>query len=120
MESVITQNNASRIKAKTILELANGPITPEADNILQEKGTIVIPDVLANAGGVTVSYFEWVQNRTGERWSEEEVKKKLREKMSQAYKDVKERAEDITKLREGAYVLALERIGETLRWRYGM
>lgn len=120
VESVITQNNASRIKAKTILELANGPITPEADNILQEKGTIVIPDVLANAGGVTVSYFEWVQNRTGERWSEEEVKKKLREKMSQAYKDVKERAEDITKLREGAYVLALERIGETLRWRYGM
>ncbi len=119
VENVINKENARNIKARVILELANGPITPEADRILQEKGVIVIPDVLANAGGVTVSYFEWVQNRTGERWEEREVKEKLRKKMTKAYRDVRERAQDLTGLREGAYILALERIGEALRWRYG-
>ncbi len=118
IENVITEKNVEEVKAKVILELANGPTTPEADRILQKKGVVVVPDVLANAGGVTVSYFEWVQNRTGEYWKEEEVKRKLSEKMKTAYKDVKEESEDLTKLREGAYRLAVKRVAEALRWRF--
>ncbi len=118
IEGAIDEHIARRVKANVVLELANGPTTPEADRVLQRRGVVVVPDVLANAGGVTVSYFEWVQNRTGERWSEEEVKRRLRERMVSAFRNVVERAGDMKKLREGAYVLALERLAEAVRWRF--
>ncbi len=82
MENQITLDNASRIQANTLLEIANGPITPQADEILEEHSITVIPDILANSGGVTVSYFEWVQNRSGLYWKEAEVKEKLKEIMT--------------------------------------
>src|SRR5690606_10064500 len=78
MENMIHADNAASIKAKLIVELANGPVTPEADNILEEKGVVVLPDILANAGGVTVSYFEWVQNRQGSYWTLEEIHERLK------------------------------------------
>ena len=85
LENVITVENAAEIKAKIILELANGPTTPEADEILHQNGVLVLPDILANAGGVTVSYFEWVQNNTGLYWKADEVKERLKEKMVVAF-----------------------------------
>ena len=88
LDNQIRIDNVQGVRADIILELANNPTTPEADDILFKKGTTVIPDVLANAGGVTVSYFEWVQNRMQLYWSEEDVKGKLKEKITLAYKDV--------------------------------
>ena len=85
LSGVITEKNAHQVKAKIILELANGPTTPEADKILHQNKTLVLPDILANAGGVTVSYFEWVQNQSGYYWKEEEVRARLREKMKAAF-----------------------------------
>lgn len=85
LENVITQDNAGKVKAKYIIEMANGPITPEADQILEEKGITVIPDVLSNAGGVTVSYFEWVQNLQGYYWTQAEVISKLQPLMETAF-----------------------------------
>ncbi len=117
IENVITRDNAEDIWADIVLELANGPTTPEADEILRNRGIVVVPDVLANAGGVTVSYFEWVQNRTGYYWKEEEVMERLRERMVTAFRNVLERSKD-NDLRMGAYVLAVERIGEAIRARY--
>src|SRR5690606_40095827 len=78
MEDMIHDGNAASVRAKVVLELANGPITPEGDRILAEKGVIVLPDILANAGGVTVSYFEWVQNRQGYYWTLDEVQSRLK------------------------------------------
>lgn len=110
-ENVITDKNANNIQAKVILELANGPITPEADEILYQKNIPVIPDVLANSGGVTVSYFEWDQNLKGEHWSEKEVFDKLLPMMQDAAGKTFEKAkENNTYLRMGAFILALERI----------
>ena len=110
-ENVINENNAQNIKAKVILELANGPVAPEADEILFKKGIPVIPDILANSGGVTVSYFEWDQNLKNEHWSEEEVFKKLLFLMNDAAKKVSEKAKEAnTDLRMGAFIVALERI----------
>ena len=110
-ENVITENNAPKIKAKAILELANGPINPEADEILFQKGIPVIPDVLANSGGVTVSYFEWDQNLKNEKWTETEVFNKLKPMMEDAAQKIFEKAkENKTYLRMGAFILALERI----------
>jgi glutamate dehydrogenase/leucine dehydrogenase len=110
-ENVITGDNADKIKAKAILELANGPITPEADEILFKKNIAVIPDVLANSGGVTVSYFEWDQNLKNEKWTEKEVNEKLLPMMTNAAQKIFEKAkENKTYLRMGAFILALERI----------
>ena len=81
----ITEDNANDIKADIVVEAANGPTTPEATRILTERGILLVPDVLASAGGVTVSYFEWVQNNQGYYWSEEEVNDKLREKLVDAF-----------------------------------
>lgn len=114
-ENVITEANADKIKAKAILELANGPITPEADEVLFKKGIPVIPDILANSGGVTVSYFEWDQNLKNEVWSEKEVFDKLLPLMNEAAQKTFQKAqENKTHLRMGAFILALERIKEKL------
>ena len=114
-ENVITEVNAGKIKAKVIMELANGPITPEADEILFKKGIPVVPDILANSGGVTVSYFEWDQNLKGEHWSEQEVFNKLLPMMNDAaQKTFKNAKEYSTDLRRGAFILAFERISEKM------
>jgi len=117
-ENVITGENAGDIKTKIIVEGANGPTTPDGDKILAEKGVVVIPDILANAGGVTVSYFEWVQNRMGYYWTEEEVDQRLERVMKKAFKDVHGQAEKYeVNMRSGAYALALGRVAEAMRLR---
>ncbi len=118
LENVITEENAGRIKAKIIAELANGPTTPEADRILHERGIFVIPDFLCNAGGVTVSYFEQVQDAMNYYWSAEEVYRRLDEKMTKAFHDVYERAKE-TGLhnRLAAYLVAVERVAKAAKLR---
>ena len=111
LEHQITEENAERIVAPLILELANGPTTPAADAILEANDTIVIPDILANAGGVTVSYFEWTQNKAGYYWSEDEVRSRLREFLEpQATGIWQTKQKKGLSMRTAAYVLALERI----------
>ena len=114
LENAITEANAGRIRAKLITEGANGPTTSAADDILADKGIRVIPDIVANAGGVTVSYFEWVQNRQEFYWSAETVDKELRAKIIPACKMVAELsdAENVT-LREAAYRIAIERVAHS-------
>jgi glutamate dehydrogenase len=118
LDNQIREDNAKDVKAKIILELANGPLTPEADEILKNKGVLVVPDVLANAGGVTVSYFEWVQNVGGYYWTEEEVFSKLRNIMQESFQQTYMLAEEkgVT-LREGAFLLAVKRIAEAMKDR---
>jgi len=114
-ENVITEKNAGKIKAKAILELANGPVTPEADEILFKRGIPVVPDILANSGGVTVSYFEWQQNLKQEHWSEQEVFGKLRPMLEDSTRKIATLAREAgTYLRMGAFILALERIKEKM------
>ena len=111
LEHQITEENAERIAAPLILELANGPTTPAADAILEANDTIVIPDILANAGGVTVSYFEWAQNKAGYYWSEDDVRSRLREFLEpQATLIWQSKQKNGFAMRTAAYVLALERI----------
>jgi glutamate dehydrogenase (NAD(P)+) len=118
LEGQITQENAARIKARFVVEGANGPTTPEADAVLAENGIIVVPDILANAGGVVVSYFEWVQDLQFYFWEETEVNERLHRVITRAYRDVVATAQrhDIT-LREAAMVLAVGRVVEASRIR---
>ncbi len=118
LENQITHKNARRIKAKIVAEGANGPTTPEADAILDKKGVFLIPDILANAGGVTVSYFEWVQNRVGYFWTEEEVNRRLEEKMVMAFDDVLKMSEEgKVNMRIAAFMLAITRVVDVVRLR---
>jgi glutamate dehydrogenase (NAD(P)+) len=111
LQNVITEEIAHSIKAKLIVEGANGPTTPEADAILQEKKIIVVPDILANGGGVTVSYFEWVQNKYGYYWSEEEVNTKHDASMNLAFESVWNNGQQYkTTMRIGAYITALKKV----------
>jgi glutamate dehydrogenase (NAD(P)+) len=118
MENQITEKNASLVKAKIIVEGANGPTTPEADEILNEKGIFVVPDILANAGGVTVSYFEWVQNLQELIWSEEEVLDRLTRIMQRSFKEVLEISlSKKVSMRTAALVLGIGRVAEATRLR---
>ena len=118
LERAITQHNAGQIRAKMIAEGANGPTTPAAQKILDEKGIFVLPDILANAGGVTVSYFEWVQSLQAYFWTETEVNNRLRSVMLQAFKDVYEQSRATgVNMREAALDLAVSRVAEAQRLR---
>jgi glutamate dehydrogenase/leucine dehydrogenase len=113
LENVITLDNADLIKAKIIAEAANGPTTPRADEILARKGVFLLPDILANAGGVTVSYFEWAQNLQGFSWSEQQVNQQLQAVMQRSFNDVYEIAKKYrTHMRTAAYVLAVGRVAD--------
>jgi glutamate dehydrogenase (NAD(P)+) len=113
LENAITLNNVDMVKAKIVAEAANGPTTPHADEVLARKGIMLLPDILANAGGVTVSYFEWVQDLQGFFWSEEEVKAKLESVMQRAFQEVHDiMRKHRTHMRTGAYVLAVGRVAE--------
>jgi len=120
VEDVITFNNADRIKAKLIVEGANGPTGAKADAILQEKGIMVVPDILANAGGVTVSYFEWVQNRLGYKWSKDRVNRRSDRIMNDAFERVYEVAQHYNiSMRLAAYVVAIRKVADTYKFRGG-
>jgi glutamate dehydrogenase (NAD(P)+) len=117
-EDQITKNNAPNIKAKLIVEGANGPTTASADPILEEKGILVVPDIVANAGGVTVSYFEWVQDRMGYYWTAEMVNERLERMMLSAFENVYNTAKKYNvSLRLGAYILAVDKVAKTLKIR---
>lgn len=118
LENVITESNAGKIKAKVVLELANGPTTPEADTKLFKRGIPVVPDILANAGGVTGSYFEWVQNLNGYAWTERDVLEKLKPIMVDSFEAVWAMAtKHKVSLRVGAYMVAVDRIVKAMKLR---
>jgi glutamate dehydrogenase/leucine dehydrogenase len=118
IQNVITEANASRIQAKIIVEGANGPTSAEADKILNDKGILVVPDVLANGGGVTVSYLEWVQNKSGLYWSEEEVNTKSDISMGVAFESVWYNAQQYkTTMRIGSYITALKKLEKAIKYR---
>ncbi|MBN1646231.1 Glu/Leu/Phe/Val dehydrogenase [Candidatus Woesearchaeota archaeon] len=115
LEKVITEDNAEKIKAKMVVEVANGPTTIEADKVLEKKNVFVLPDILANSGGVTVSYFEWVQNRQGYYWEEEEVYKRLKKIIEAAFDKIYHVSkEKKINMRTAAYVVALERLSAAI------
>lgn len=117
-ENQITSENAARIKCKIMAEGANGPTTPKADQILHDNGVFVVPDILANAGGVTVSYFEWVQDRMGYFWTEDEVNKRLEEKMVASFNELCHFADKHNvDTRTAAYMLAIDRVAYDTRMR---
>lgn len=113
LENVITKDNAGRVKAKIVFEMANGPVTAEADEVLNKKGIMVVPDVLCNGGGVIVSYFEWLQNIKEDSWSLEKVNYELKIKMTESFEEVWNihRNKQVN-LREAAYILALQRLSQ--------
>ena len=118
LDNVITEKNAAKINASVVLEIANGPTTPEADAILEKRNIPVIPDVLANAGGVTVSYFEWVQGTSGEQWTDEQVDEKLRRVMEDAFRAVDGEAKArAIPYRQAAFIVGVERILNAMRIR---
>jgi glutamate dehydrogenase/leucine dehydrogenase len=118
LENQITMENAPSIKARIVAEGANGPTTPEAHRYLHEHGVFVIPDILANAGGVTTSYFEWVQDRHGYFWTEEEVNSRLEAKMVEAFNDVLQTSLKYkTDLRTAAYIVAIDRVATVTKMR---
>ena len=118
IENIITDKNAPNIKAKIVAELANGPTTPQADDILFQNGVHVIPDFLCNAGGVTVSYFEMVQNFYMYSWEEAVVRERLDKKMTAAYHSVLDTSrEHNINMRQAAYVRAVERVVEAMKLR---
>jgi glutamate dehydrogenase (NAD(P)+) len=117
-ENQITSKNADRIQAQLVVEGANGPTTPRGQEILDSRGVVVVPDILANAGGVTVSYFEWVQDRMGYFWTEEIVNSRLEQVMVKAFHSVHEMAEEYkVNLRTGAYLVAIDRVARVYRMR---
>jgi glutamate dehydrogenase len=118
LENQITEKNVSKVKAKMIVEAANGPTTPEADDILFKNGSIVIPDILANAGGVSASYLEWVQNNMGYYWTAEEVDQKLKSIMVNAFREVWQTTQKYNvDMRQGAYVHAIGQVTEAMKVR---
>ncbi|MFL6229346.1 MAG: Glu/Leu/Phe/Val family dehydrogenase [Pyrinomonadaceae bacterium] len=118
LENSITLRNVGGVKAQIIAELANGPTTPGADRVLADRGVFLVPDILANAGGVTVSYYEWVQNQYNYFWTEERVNETLEQTMRRAFADVYAKAQQFdTDMRTGAYVLAVGRVAEATRVR---
>jgi len=115
LENVITEANAEKIAAKCIIEMANGPVTPEADAILERKGIISIPDILSNSGGVTVSYFEWLQNMEKQKWTRDDVLAKLTEKIGKAFDSIWAlKQEKNVSVRKAAYMLAIQRVVEAM------
>jgi glutamate dehydrogenase (NAD(P)+) len=118
LENAITLDNVGRVKAKIIAELANGPTTPGADRVLADAGIFLVPDFLANAGGVTVSYYEWVQDQYSYFWTENQINERLELTMRGAFRSVYETAERYrTDMRTGAYILAVDRVAEATRLR---
>jgi glutamate dehydrogenase (NAD(P)+) len=118
LEGVITRNNAARLRAKIVAEGANGPTTPEADDILADKGVLLVPDILANAGGVTVSYFEWVQDLQEFFWEESEINQRLHHIMARAYKEVSSKARELKiSMRTAAYALAVDQVARATEVR---
>ena len=118
LENQITSKNADNIKAKIIVEGANGPTTPEADKIIFEKNIVLIPDILANSGGVIVSYFEWLQNLTRDRWNFEEVQKKQRNLMDEAFENIWELSNYYNvDIRTASYMMSIKRISEIMKLR---
>ena len=118
LENQITMENAPTIRAKIVAEGANGPTTPDAHQHLHERGVFVIPDILANAGGVTTSYFEWVQDRHGYFWEEDEVNKRLEAKMCEAFDDVLQTSLKYkTDMRTAAYIVAINRVATVTKMR---
>jgi glutamate dehydrogenase/leucine dehydrogenase len=116
LENQIKKTNADKVKARIVVEGANGPTTPEADRALHEKGIVLIPDILANSGGVATSYFEWVQNLTREHWTLEDVNRKLEGKMIKAFNDVHKTAKkEESDMRTGALMLGVGRVAEAIR-----
>ncbi len=116
MENQLKQSNADKVKAKLVVEAANGPTTPDADRILGEKGICLVPDILANSGGVTVSYFEWVQNLTREHWTLEEVNRKLETKMTKAFDDVYALSQkEESDMRTTALMLGVGRVANAIK-----
>jgi glutamate dehydrogenase (NAD(P)+) len=118
LEGAITRNNAAKLRARIVAEGANGPTTPEADDILTDKGVLLIPDILANAGGVTVSYFEWVQDLQEFFWEESEINQRLHHIMARAYKEVSAKAHELKiSMRTAAYALAVDQVARATEVR---